>query len=128
MDIRIQCVVVDADDCEQLARFWSAALGWRITYESDNEWCIEPPEGSPAVDVAPDILFVKVPDPKTTKNRLHFDLRPKDQAAQVERITALGARRVDIGQSHDVSWVVLADPEGNELCLLRRTVEASSGP
>ena len=118
MDIRIQCVVVDADDCEQLARFWSAALGWRITYESDNEWCIEPPEGSPAVDVAPDILFVKVPDPKTTKNRLHFDLRPTDQAAQVERITALGARRVDIGQSHDVSWVVLADPEGNEFCVL----------
>jgi predicted enzyme related to lactoylglutathione lyase len=111
-------VVVDGDDCGTLARFWSSVLGWRITYESDDEWCIEPPVGSPAVDVAPDILFVKVPDQKATKNRLHFDLRPTDQAAQVERIVELGARRVDIGQSEDVTWVVLADPEGNEFCVL----------
>jgi glyoxalase superfamily protein len=54
VDIRIQCVVIDADNCERLARFWSHALGWRITYQSSNEWCIEPPEGSPEVDVAPD--------------------------------------------------------------------------
>jgi hypothetical protein len=118
VEIRIQCVVVDAADCEVLARFWSEALGWRITYESEGEWCIEPPEGSPAVDVAPDILFVKVPDRKTTKNRLHFDLRPKDQAAQVQQLIDLGAERVNVGQSEDVSWVVLADPEGNEFCVL----------
>jgi hypothetical protein len=68
--------------------------------------------------VAPDILFVKVPDRKTTKNRLHFDLRPQDQAVQVERLLDLGARRVDIGQGDDASWVVLADPEGNEFCVL----------
>ncbi len=119
MDIRIQCVVVDADDCERLARFWSQALGWRITYESESEWVIEPPEGSPAVDVAPDILFVKVPDRKIAKNRLHFDLRPADQDAQVRRLTELGATRVDIGQPADVSWVVMADPEGNEFCVLK---------
>ena len=118
MDIRIQCVVVDAHDCGLLARFWSAVLGWRITCEGDAEWCIEPPEGSPANDVAPDILFVKVPDVKNGKNRLHFDLRPKDQAREVERIVALGAERVDVGQSPDVSWVVMADPEGNEFCVL----------
>jgi hypothetical protein len=118
MEIRLQCVVVDADDCALLARFWSQVLGWRITYESHDEWCIEPPEGTPASDVAPDILFVKVPDRKTTKNRLHFDLRPQDQAAQVQRLIDLGARRADIGQSEDVSWVVLADPEGNEFCVL----------
>jgi predicted enzyme related to lactoylglutathione lyase len=118
MDIRIQCLVIDSDDCELLARFWSQAIGWRVTYESPDEWCIEPPEGSPAVDVAPDILFVKVPDRKTVKNRLHLDLRPKDQGAEVERILALGATRVDIGQSDEVSWVVLADPEGNEFCVL----------
>ncbi len=76
MDIRIQCVVVDAHDCSKLASFWSRALGWRLTFESTEECSIEPPEGSPAVDVAPDILFVKVPDEKITKNRLHFDLRP----------------------------------------------------
>jgi Glyoxalase-like domain len=118
MDIRIQCVVVDSHDCERLARFWSQALGWRITYQSDAEWAIEPPEGDPAVDVAPDILFVKVPDEKVSKNRLHFDLRPTDQAAQVDRLIGLGARRVDIGQGDDVTWVVLADPEGNEFCVL----------
>ena len=118
MDIRIQCIVFDSHDCERLATFWSAALGWRITYRSDGEWAIEPPEGDPAVDVAPDILFVKVPDEKTTKNRLHLDLRPSDQAAEVDRLLALGARRADIGQGEDVSWVVLADPEGNEFCVL----------
>ncbi len=118
MDIRIQCVVVHAHDCELLARFWSAALGWRITVETDDEWCIEPPEGSPAVDVAPDILFVKVPDAKTVKNRLHLDLRPADQRSQVQRLVDLGARRVDVGQPRDVGWVVLADPEGNEFCVL----------
>ena len=118
MDIRIQCVTVDAHDCELLARFWSAVLGWRITIESDDEWAIEPPVGSPEEDVAPDVLFVKVPDEKVVKNRLHLDLRPKDLAAEVARILDLGATRADIGQ-HDVSWVVLADPEGNEFCVLQ---------
>jgi predicted enzyme related to lactoylglutathione lyase len=118
MDIRIQCVVIDADDCERLARFWSQALGWRITYESAIEWCFEPPDGSPEVDVAADILFVKVPDRKMVKNRLHFDLRPADQEAQVRRLIELGASRANIGQSDDATWVVMADPEGNEFCVL----------
>jgi hypothetical protein len=118
MDIRIQCVVVDAHDCQLLARFWSAALGWRITVETEDEWAIEPPEGSREVDVAPDILFVKVPDTKSVKNRLHFDLRPVDQQSQVQRLVDLGARRIEVGQADDVSWVVLADPEGNEFCVL----------
>jgi predicted enzyme related to lactoylglutathione lyase len=118
MEIRIQDVVVDSHDLELEARFWSGVLGWRITYRSDDEWAIEPPEGSPEVDVVPDILFVKVPDEKVVKNRLHFDLRPKDQEAEVGRILALGATRADIGQT-DVTWVVLADPEGNEFCVLR---------
>ena len=119
MDIRIQCVTIDAGDPGALARFWSQALGWRITLEEPEEWCIEPPEGSPEVDVVPDILFVRVPDAKATKNRVHLDLRPKDQAAEVRRLIELGAERVDIGQSDDVPWVVLADPEGNEFCVLR---------
>jgi predicted enzyme related to lactoylglutathione lyase len=126
MDIRIQCVVVDAHDCELVARFWSNVLGWRITYETDQEWVIEPPEGSAEVDVAPDILFVKVPDEKTVKNRLHFDLRPKDQDVEVRRILDLGATRVDIGQS-DVGWVVLRDPEGNEFCVLQPLPTSNAG-
>ena len=116
--IRIQCVTVDAHDPVGLARFWSEALGWRVTDEDDEETAIEPPEGSPANDVAPDILFIKVPDEKTVKNRLHFDLRPDDQQAQLDRLLALGATRADIGQSGEERWVVLADPEGNEFCVL----------
>ncbi len=118
VDIGIQCSVIDAADCERLARFWSEALGWRITHESAEEWVIEPPEGSPPVDVAPDILFVKVPEAKTVKNRLHLDLRPVDRDAQVKRLIDLGARRVNIGQPDDVTWVVMVDPEGNEFCVL----------
>jgi hypothetical protein len=68
--------------------------------------------------VAPDILFVKVPDHKVSKNRLHLDLRPADQQAEVDRLLALGATPADIGQG-DTRWVVLADPEGNEFCVLQ---------
>ena len=67
----------------------------------------------------PDILFLKVPKGKSVKNRLHLDLRPIDQAAEVARFEALGARRVDVGQGDDVTWVVLSDLEGNEFCILR---------
>jgi hypothetical protein len=66
----------------------------------------------------PDILFLAVPDTKVAKNRLHFDLRPADQAAEVARLLELGARQKDIGQG-EVSWVVMADPEDNEFCVLR---------
>jgi hypothetical protein len=65
----------------------------------------------------PGLIFVTCPDPKTVKNRLHIDLRPDDQEAEVERLVDMGARPADIGQG-DVSWVVLADPEGNEFCVL----------
>jgi hypothetical protein len=79
---------------------------------------LEPPEGSPEDGVAPDLLFLKVPEGKTVKNRLHLDLRPDDQAAEVARLERLGARRVSVGQQ-DVSWVVMADPDGNEFDVLR---------
>jgi len=69
--------------------------------------------------VAPDLLFLRVPEEKAVKNRLHLDLRPADQAAEVARLEGLGARRVDVGQGTRVSWVVLADPDGNEFCVLR---------
>ena len=118
MSLRIQCVVIDSHDCAALARFWAQALGWRVTYEDPQESVVEPPEGSPEVDVAPDLLFVKVADEKSTKNRLHLDLRPVDQAAEVNRLIEMGARPATIGQKDDVKWTVLADPEGNEFCVL----------
>ncbi len=119
MSIRIQCVNIDAHDPAAQAEWWSAALGWRITDHDDDEYVLEPPAGSPEDGVVPDLLFIKVPEDKTVKNRLHLDLRPTDQAAEVARFEQLGARRVDVGQSADVTWVVLADPEGNEFCILR---------
>ena len=76
--------------------------------------------------VSPDILFLRVPEGKAVKNRLHLDFRPDDQAAEVARLEGLGARRVDIGQG-DQSWVVLADPDGNEFCVLR-VLEGYEGP
>ncbi|HUB38032.1 MAG TPA: VOC family protein [Streptosporangiaceae bacterium] len=119
MDIRIQCLCVDSAEPRKIASFWEAALGWRRTSDEDYEVCIEPPKGSPEDGVAPDILFLKVPEGKTVKNRLHLDLRPKDQAAEVARLEALGARRVNVGQDAESTWVVLADPEGNEFDVLR---------
>jgi catechol 2,3-dioxygenase-like lactoylglutathione lyase family enzyme len=118
VDIRIQCLCIDSAHPSKSADFWEAALGWRRTYDSDTEVVLEPPEGSPEDGVAPDLLFLKVPEAKTIKNRLHLDLRPKDQAAEVARLEALGARRVDVGQG-DVSWVVLVDPDGNEFDVLK---------
>jgi Glyoxalase-like domain len=116
--IRIQCVVIDCADPHGLARFWAAALGWRVTFSSDAECALEPPEGSPEADVSPDLLFVKVPDEKVVKNRLHLDLRPADQQVTVDRLLTLGATHAEIGQTGEEPWVVLADPEGNEFCVL----------
>ena len=116
--LTIQAIDVDCHDPAALATFWQQALGWRVTYESEDEWVLEPPPGSPQDGVAPDLLFLKVPDEKTVKNRLHLDLRPDDQDIEVERLLDLGARHADIGQG-DRGWVVLADPEGNEFCVLR---------
>jgi predicted enzyme related to lactoylglutathione lyase len=119
MGIRWQCLCVDAHDHDRLARFWAEALGWRRTSDEPDEIVLEPPAGSAEDGVVPDLLFTPVPEGKTVKNRLHIDLRPDDQAAEVARLEALGARRVDVGQTPDVTWVVLADPEGNEFCVLR---------
>jgi predicted enzyme related to lactoylglutathione lyase len=119
MSIRWQCVCVDASDPAALATFWQEALGWRRTHEDPDEVVLEPPAGSPEDGVSPALLFLRVPEAKTVKNRLHLDLRPDDRDAEVARLESLGARRVDVGQGDDVTWVVLADPEGNEFCVLR---------
>jgi predicted enzyme related to lactoylglutathione lyase len=119
MTIRVQCLCIDSGDPDALARFWAGVLGWRRTHEEADEVVLEPPEGSAEDGVAPDLLFLRVPEAKTVKNRLHLDLRPDDQDGEVARIEALGARRVSVGQGADATWVVLADPEGNEFCVLR---------
>jgi hypothetical protein len=95
------------------------ALRWRRTHQEADEIVLEPPAGSPEDGVSPDLLFLRVPEGKTVKNRLHIDLRPDDQDAEVARLERLGAHRVSVGQSEGVGWVVLADPDGNEFCVLR---------
>jgi len=120
MNIRIQCLCIDTTDPAGLAAFWEAALGWRRTFDREHQVVLEPPAGSPEDGVAPDLLFLRVPEAdKAGKNRLHLDLRPRDQAAEVARLENLGARRIDVGQKPDVSWVVMADPAGNEFCVLQ---------
>jgi predicted enzyme related to lactoylglutathione lyase len=118
MSLRWQTIGIDSPDPGRLARWWAELLGWRITYEDDEEVVVEPPAGSPEAGLVPDLGFFKVDDPKVVKNRLHLDLRPDDRDAEVARAEALGATRVDIGQGEQ-TWVVLADPEGNEFCILR---------
>ena len=77
MPLRIQCVCVDTADPARLASFWQSALGWRRTFEQDGQVVLEPPEGSAEDGVAPDLLFLRVPEGKAGKNRLHLDLRPR---------------------------------------------------
>lgn len=122
MTLKIQAVTVDAHNPMALAQFWAAALGWKIG-EGVNEievW-IERELGDPRNTGFPDILFLKNSTAKSGKNRLHLDLRPDDQAAEVARLEELGASKIDIGQSAEptCTWVVMADPEGNEFCVLR---------
>jgi hypothetical protein len=119
MTLRWQCVCVDSVEPGPLASFWERALGWRRTHDGADEIVLEPPTGSPEDGVSPDLVFLRVPEGKTVKNRLHLDLRPDDQAAEVERLLALGATRADVGQGDATTWMVLADPDGNEFCVLQ---------
>jgi len=105
-------VVIDCNDIKREASFWEAVLDWKRIYEAADEIVLVNAE-----ETEPGLVFVTVPEEKTTKNRLHIDLAPDDMEAEVERIVGLGATRVDIGQV-DVPWVVLASPGGNELCVL----------
>lgn len=123
MTLFVNSLTVDSRDPRSLARFWAEALEWRMLFEADDEVLIAPfDERRPGVHP---ILFNRNADTKTVKNRWHFDLAPTDQDAEVGRLESLGARRVDIGQG-SVDWIVMADPEGNEFCVLRSLPSGSS--
>jgi len=120
MTSRIATIAIDALEPRRVAAFWIAVLGWTTLEESDGIISIGPADAAwPTIDVVP------VPERKTVKNRLHLDLRAdgSTQAEEVERLLALGARHADVGQDPGSTWVVLADPEGNEFCVLSRTVQ-----
>jgi len=120
MPVSLHHVVVDAHDLPGLARFWSQVLDWPILSEREREVVIGPADDAPI-----GMCFMPSPDDKVVKNRVHLDLNPgpdttdSEREAEIERIIALGARRVDVGQRGDETWTVLADPEGNEFCVIR---------
>jgi predicted enzyme related to lactoylglutathione lyase len=113
MASRLYNITIDAHDPRALAEFWRQALDYQLAFDEPDEVGIEPAGN----DAAPALIFVPVPEGKSVKNRVHLDLAPDDQAAEVERLVSLGARRADIGQG-ETSWVVMTDPEGNEFCVL----------
>ena len=120
MPSQIAAIAIDAIRPKVVADFWCAVLDWRVIEVDGDNISIAPQDRTrPSIDV------IAVPEGKTIKNRLHFDLRADgvSTAEELERLLALGAQRKDVGQGPDVSWVVLGDPEGNEFCLLSRSVQ-----
>lgn len=106
-------VTIDAHDPVALGRWWADALSWVVVNDDPDVFEIQP---APAQ--CPGLLFLRVSEAKSVKNRLHLDLRPDEQELEVARFLALGATRADVGQGEQ-TWVVLTDPEGNEFCVLR---------
>jgi glyoxalase superfamily protein len=128
MALRWYTVVVDCLDVAAQAEWWRETLGWQKVYEADDEVVIVPAyvteelaRATPWEHVGPGLVFVPVAEHKTLKNRLHIDLAPHtsdDRDAEIAALLERGATRVDVGQGAAVSWTVLADPEGNEFCVL----------
>jgi predicted enzyme related to lactoylglutathione lyase len=107
-------LVLDCADPERLAAFWAPALGY-VNLGDVGAYAVLVPEGRPG----PKLLLQRVPEPKTVKNRMHLDIETGDVAAEAARLEDLGARRVRADEIHEhgTTWVVMADPEGNEFCV-----------
>ncbi|MFJ3954223.1 VOC family protein [Streptomyces libani] len=122
----VQNVAIDCADAHELARFWSEVLGCPLHPEDK--------PGAPETEVmlpeGPLLHFNRVPEPKTVKNRIHLCLRPKtSREEEVERLLGLGATLVtDRRESDGAGWAVLADPEGNEFCVLRSESDRAARP
>ncbi|HEY2696029.1 MAG TPA: VOC family protein [Pseudonocardiaceae bacterium] len=119
MASRISELVIDCRDPQRLAEFWCAVLGFTVLDIEDGAIEIGPPDGFGGPQ--PTLILSPSTDPRTGKLPLHIDVNPtdRDQDAELERLLALGARPVDVGQTGEESWHCLADPEGNEFCLLK---------
>ena len=105
-------IVIDCADPESLADFWAEALGYNKVGLFDQYFVLMPAERA-----YPPVILQRVPEPKTVKARIHFDLRVQDIETEAKRLEAIGARRIDIGQGPDPGWIAMADPEGNEFCV-----------
>ena len=124
MACRFSELVVDCRDPEALAAFWAAVLDYEVLGREDDGGVEIGPEAGFG-GAAPTLVFGPVADPTPGKLRLHIDVNPtdRDQDEELERLLALGATRADVGHTGDEGWHVLADPEGNEFCLLRRRLD-----
>jgi hypothetical protein len=111
---RIAQWTLDVQDVGRMAEFWSQVLGYEVDRRPDGITHLLPPAGG-----EPTVWLQPSAGPKQRKNRNHLDLRAPDQAAEVDRVVGLGATPVDVGQTGEEPFVVLADPEGNEFCILR---------
>ena len=127
MACRITELVLDCRDPERLAAFWCEVLGWKVL-ERDDDGAVEIGPASGESGPMPVLVLSPTDEPKRGKLPLHLDVNAtdRDQAEELERLLAIGARPADIGQTGEESWHVLADPEGNEFCLLRRRVDPVS--
>ena len=105
-------IIIDCADPETLADFWAEALGYRKAGLFEPYFVLLPP-----VPAHPPVALQRVAEPKTTKARIHFDLRVDDIEAEAQRLERLGARRIDIGQGESPGWITMADPQGNEFCV-----------
>ena len=116
-------LTIDCEDAERLGRFWAEVLGYSVTARESGLVEVSGPNW-------PSLVFSEVPEPKTIKNRLHIDVNPvdRDRDAEVSRLLSLGATHADVGQMKDAPWVVLADPEGNEFCVLGSRVDIEYCP
>ena len=120
MSSRIAVIAIDANTPRLVADFWCEVLGWQVVDEEEQGVSIAPTDLAwPTIDV------FRVPESKTVKNRIHLDLRADGTStgAELQRLLDLGAVPTDVGQEPDSTWVVLSDPEGNEFCLLSRSVQ-----
>ncbi|GAB2943387.1 VOC family protein [Nonomuraea fastidiosa] len=118
-------MVLDCADLDRSAAFWCGVLGYTTEPSSSERYrALQPPDGNGI-----ELLLQRVPEPKTTKNRLHLDLRVPDLEAEVARLVALGARRVtdDPIEEDGWTWYVLADPDGNEFCVLQQPEKPADG-
>ncbi len=129
MSLRWYTLVIDCHDVHAQARWWARTIGGSIVYEAEDEAVVLPPGADPEpiadlqtwLRTGTGLVFVPVPEGKTVKNRLHIDLAPhssQDRHAEIAELIERGATRVDVGQSDQDTWEVLADPEGNEFCVL----------
>jgi catechol 2,3-dioxygenase-like lactoylglutathione lyase family enzyme len=130
MACRITGLGLDCRNPEALADFWCQVLGFVVLQTGEDDSVEIGPAGTDPDDPALTLVFDRSTQPKRAKLRLHFDVNAVDrsQDEELQRLLGLGARKADVGQTGEESWHVLADPEGNEFCLLRKTVRpASSG-